>query len=149
MSKEAASPDPLTGALADAQRIGLIGPGPLEPAIEQARRFVNAVPDASRLVIDLGSGGGLPGLVLAHGLPGEAHVVLVDRRERSTDFLRRAVSALGLGARTTVVAADATELGHDPRWRGQQHDEHSSQPHRGLLDDARVRIATTRPAGQG
>ena len=45
-------------------------------------------------LVDLGSGGGLPGLVLADAYP-ERAITLVDRREKRTDFLRRAVRRLG------------------------------------------------------
>jgi 16S rRNA (guanine527-N7)-methyltransferase len=52
------------------------------------------VRDAPRLV-DLGSGGGFPGLVLAIALPGAA-VTLVESVARKCRFLERAVEELGL-----------------------------------------------------
>jgi 16S rRNA (guanine527-N7)-methyltransferase len=69
-------------------------------------------------VLDLGSGGGLPGLVVAQHWPG-ASLVLLDASARRTDFLCRAVERLGLQGRTEVVCGRAEELGRDPRWRGE------------------------------
>lgn len=108
----------LDSLLAESQRIGLIGPGNLETATAQARLFVEALPLGPLRVVDVGSGGGLPGLVVLAERP-DAHVTLVDRRERSCDVLRRAVRALGATDRGTVVHADLETLGHDPAWRGQ------------------------------
>ena len=90
--------DELTETLREAQRLGFFGDTPIEVAIEHARQFVAALGASCRSgrVLDLGSGGGLPGLVLAAELP-DAQVVLLDRRRKRTDFLERAVSRLGFG----------------------------------------------------
>lgn len=47
---------------------------------------------AATSIADLGSGNGIPGLVLAIARPG-AHVVLVEAAQRKSAFLRRAVAA--------------------------------------------------------
>jgi len=83
-------------ALRESQRLGFLGAPPVEQAAEHAAAFATAVgplPDGARL-IDLGSGGGLPGLVLAELFP-RCSIVLVDRRQKRTDFLQRAVRRLG------------------------------------------------------
>ena len=54
-------------------------------------------------MIDLGSGGGVPGLVIAHDRP-DLHVTLLDRRTKRTDFLERSVRRLGWTERVSVVA---------------------------------------------
>ncbi len=64
-----------------------------------------AVPAAPDRLVDLGSGGGLPGLVVAVRCPW-LQVTLVERRTRRADLLLRAVRSLGLGERVTVVADD-------------------------------------------
>ena len=46
-------------------------------------------------IADLGSGAGLPGLVLAASLP-EAHVDLIESVRRKCDFLREAIERMGL-----------------------------------------------------
>jgi len=67
-------------------------------------------------VLDLGSGGGLPGLVLAE-LWRFARLTLVDANERRTDFLAWAVGDLDLGDRVRVVRARAESLARDPEER--------------------------------
>jgi 16S rRNA (guanine527-N7)-methyltransferase len=62
--------------------------------------------DAGRIA-DLGSGAGLPGLVLAASLP-EAEVDLVESSSRRCEFLRRAIERMGI-ANATVVCERAEE----------------------------------------
>jgi 16S rRNA (guanine527-N7)-methyltransferase len=57
---------------------------------------------------DLGSGGGIPGLILAARDPGQ-QIVLIERRQGRCDFLRREVRTLDL-ARVRVEEADARAL---------------------------------------
>lgn len=63
-------------------------------------------------VADLGSGSGVPGLVLAAALP-QASFTLVDRFEHNCAYIRRAAAAMGL-ANVEVVAsyADAWAAEH-------------------------------------
>jgi len=61
------------------------------------------------LALDLGSGGGVPGVPLAIVLP-RVRFVLVERQRNKAAFLDRCVSVLGL-EKVEVVARDATELG--------------------------------------
>jgi 16S rRNA (guanine527-N7)-methyltransferase len=110
----------LRDALAASQRSGFLGDRPVEEVIEHARTFVRAldgvesiaVPggesgedDRATRVLDLGSGGGVPGLVIAHDRP-DLRVTLLDRRAKRTDFLERVVSRLGWHGRVTVICAD-------------------------------------------
>lgn len=101
--------------LADARALGLLGPGPLAPQLEHARAFVRAIAAESR-VLDLGSGGGLPGLVIFTERP-DVVGVLLDAGQRRCEFLREAATRLGFGARAEVVCARAEEAARDPRWR--------------------------------
>jgi 16S rRNA (guanine527-N7)-methyltransferase len=71
--------------------------------------FVDALVDVTGLVVDLGSGGGVPGLVLAVARP-DLEILLVDSMERRCAFLSEAVGALGL-PRTQVVHSRAEDLG--------------------------------------
>jgi 16S rRNA (guanine527-N7)-methyltransferase len=64
---------------------------------------------AARLIGDLGSGAGLPGLVLATVLP-EARVVLVESAGRKSDFLRNAAAEMEL-PNVDVVWTRAEEWG--------------------------------------
>ena len=60
-------------------------------------------------VVDIGSGGGIPGLVVANDRPDLA-VTLVDRRQKCADFLERSVAALGFRDRVTVRCCDTSAL---------------------------------------
>lgn len=103
--------------LADARQLGLLGPGPEEEHVEHARGFAAAagmVP--RRRVVDLGSGAGVPGLVLALLWP-RVPFVLVDASQRSTTFLEEAVSCLGLEGWVKVVRQRAEVLGREAQWR--------------------------------
>jgi 16S rRNA (guanine527-N7)-methyltransferase len=103
--------EPLLATLREGQRIGVIGPLAVEDAVEHSMRFVDAIAGDAASVIDLGSGGGLPGLVIGWCRP-DLRVTLVDRRSKRTDFLRRAVQRLRLDRRVTVITADVQDLGH-------------------------------------
>ncbi|HEX4980918.1 MAG TPA: RsmG family class I SAM-dependent methyltransferase [Ilumatobacteraceae bacterium] len=115
----------MLATLRSAQRWGLLGARPVEEVVEHAREFVRALAEVGATptgaglsastsprrstVVDIGSGGGVPGLVVAHDRPDLA-VTLVDRRQKCTDFLERAVAALGLRERVTVRCCDANAL---------------------------------------
>jgi 16S rRNA (guanine527-N7)-methyltransferase len=116
----------LLATLRSAQRWGLLGARPVEEVVEHAREFVRALVELdatstnagvlptsswprSSTVVDIGSGGGVPGLVVAHDRP-DLTVTLVDRRQKCADFLERAVAALGLRERVTVRCCDASAL---------------------------------------
>ncbi|MEY2475536.1 MAG: rRNA (guanine527-N7)-methyltransferase [Actinomycetota bacterium] len=107
---------PLAEALDEARRLGLLGPGPVADHVAHAEGFTVAAPSAPGRFLDLGSGGGVPGLVLALAWPA-AEVVLLDGSERRAAFLRRAVLALGLGGRVVVVAERAEVAGRSKDWR--------------------------------
>lgn len=100
----------LIETLRQAQRFGFFGDREITEAVEHSQSFVEAIGDLSpgARLLDLGSGGGLPGLVLADAHPG-VDVVLLDRRRKRTDFLERAVLRLGW-RHVTVLAADARDL---------------------------------------
>lgn len=66
-------------------------------------------------MLDLGSGGGLPGLVLATARPG-LELTLLEARQRACRFLREAVIALGLEG-VAVVEARAEEAARQPELR--------------------------------
>jgi 16S rRNA (guanine527-N7)-methyltransferase len=109
--------DSLEQTLTEAQRLGFLGPAPVASTIDHAHRFVAALPPGRHRLVDLGSGGGVPGLVLAVERP-ELDVVLLDASERRTTWLARAVARLGLGERIDVVTGRAEQLGRLAGWRG-------------------------------
>ena len=66
--------------------------------------------------LDLGSGGGLPGLVLAQRWP-ETEGVLLDASGRSIRFLASAVEVCGLAPQVRVRRDRAEVAGRDPSFR--------------------------------
>ncbi|MEM8620961.1 MAG: RsmG family class I SAM-dependent methyltransferase [Actinomycetota bacterium] len=100
---------PLDDVLDAARRRGMIGGAPNADVIDHARRFVVALADVQGAVLDLGSGAGLPGLVIASDRP-DLDVTLLDRRRKRTDFLEQMVRRLGWSDRVSVVAAEAEEF---------------------------------------
>lgn len=91
---------------------GIMGPREAERLWE--RHLLNCalvadlVPSAAH-VIDIGSGGGLPGIVLALARP-DLRVTLIDSKVRRTTFLTEVVEDLGLEERVDVVRARAEEM---------------------------------------
>ena len=98
--------------LVTAQRFGTLGSRPIPEVIEHARQFVSALPPQAQLVIDIGTGAGVPGLVIADDRP-DLSLVLVDRREARMDELARGVAASGMADRVQVLTADVETLGRD------------------------------------
>ena len=107
--------------LREGQAIGLVGPGDVGKAVRHAEGFAAALGEngfAGR-ALDLGSGGGLPGLALALRWP-ESHWVLLDSRHKATEFLARAIESLQLTARVQVLEDRAEVVGRSDR-RGSFH----------------------------
>jgi SAM-dependent methyltransferase len=104
----------LLTALEESIRQGPLGET-AERAFAMGERFSRQIP--SGLVVDLGAGGGVPGLVIGWQ---RSDVVLrmVERRATRADLLRRLVLRLRLDKRCSVTTADAADIGHDPDWRG-------------------------------
>ncbi|MGQ0434184.1 MAG: RsmG family class I SAM-dependent methyltransferase [Microthrixaceae bacterium] len=103
----------LVEQLTQARSLGFLGPGPVEDHIAHAMGFVRALGQVSGTVVDLGSGGGVPGLVVGLERP-DLDLVLIDATAKRCAFLESAVVALGL-AHITVVLGRAEEVGRSER----------------------------------
>jgi 16S rRNA (guanine527-N7)-methyltransferase len=95
---------------------GLIGPREA-PRIWE-RHLINCAVMSEMIpigasVVDVGSGAGLPGIVLAVARP-DLTITLVEPLARRTAFLSEAVTALGLDATVTVVRGRAEDLAGGP-----------------------------------
>ncbi len=105
--------DLLRAALARAREHGFLGPGPVEAHLAHALGFVSLIrargPDPER-ILDLGTGGGVPGLVLADRFA-DSLVVLLEVSSRRSEFLTGVVSELGWSGRVQVVAQRGEEAG--------------------------------------
>jgi len=88
--------------------------GPTDGLVEDCLVLVEHLGEARRLV-DIGSGGGLPGLPLKIARP-DLEVVLVEADGDKAAFLIHACAQLGLLG-VEVVNRRAEDAGHDPRLR--------------------------------
>lgn len=104
----------LSAVLEDARRLGFLGPEPVERHIKHAETWASLLTPGSFL--DLGSGGGIPGLALARLWP-DSSAALLDSQLRRTAWLRTAVARLGFQERVRVVEGRAEDLAHDPSLR--------------------------------
>ncbi len=110
--------DALLAVLARSRAVGFLGDGPLEDHVSHAMGFAVALRTTPARFVDLGSGGGVPGLVLALAW-GDVRVTLLDAQEKRCTVLGEAVERLHLSDRVSVVRGRAEELGRDPQLRGQ------------------------------
>lgn len=107
----------LIDLLTEARRLHFLGPGDVSGHIGHSLAFSLLVPEPPTRAVDLGSGAGVPGLVLASIWP-ESTWLLVDANERRTAFLREAIVSLDLGERVEIVAERTEVVGRQPAWRG-------------------------------
>jgi 16S rRNA (guanine527-N7)-methyltransferase len=99
---------------------GFIG-GDLDQHLKHSLAFADALKHlemTSQSGVDLGSGGGLPSLVLLEQFPG-LRLCLVEVMAKRAAFLRDAVNAMQVSERADVVVRRAEELAHDARYREQ------------------------------
>src|SRR5579864_8124647 len=92
---------------------GLVS-GPAEELVEDSLVLLEHL-GAAQTLVDVGSGGGLPGLPLKISRP-ELKVALVEADQAKAAFLVQACASLGLHD-VEVVARRAEDAGHDPRHR--------------------------------
>jgi 16S rRNA (guanine527-N7)-methyltransferase len=93
------------------QGFGFLGPGPIETAYEHALGFgdvaVGVDPSlGSGTWMDLGSGGGVPGLVCVDALP-DSRWVLLDGQTKRVAFLRSVVDSWGCHDRVLTILGRA------------------------------------------
>lgn len=73
--------------------------------ILDSAQLLRYAPARAETWIDLGTGAGFPGLIVAVLFPGR--VTLLEGRRLRADFLERAADHLGVGARTRILCANA------------------------------------------
>ncbi len=87
----------LTQQLHEARTRGFVGPGPVDVHLDHGEAMAAAVErDFRGRFLDLGSGGGVPGLVLL-ATWGHATATLLDARRRRCSFLEGALERPGMG----------------------------------------------------
>lgn len=102
----------LVRALGEAQALGMLGARPIDEVIEHSRVFLEGLRGVTGRLVDLGSGGGVPGLVIAVERP-DLRIDLVERRGQRADFLRRVVARMNLDDRVRVRETDARTLAQE------------------------------------
>ncbi|MFL2987758.1 MAG: RsmG family class I SAM-dependent methyltransferase [Candidatus Poriferisodalaceae bacterium] len=109
----------LAELLERAQNLGHIGPGEIDSYVKHSISHLSvADPAPGSRWCDLGSGGGLPGLIVAVERP-DLKLTLLDRSSTRVEFLAEAVNQLDVGANLEVVEGDATVLAHNGLYRGE------------------------------
>jgi 16S rRNA (guanine527-N7)-methyltransferase len=88
------------------ERLGLIGPGTTDEVLVrhygESLAALQLIPRSARSGVDLGSGAGFPGIVLAAALP-ELRMTLVEARERKWSFLATVAWKASLSCRCLNV----------------------------------------------
>jgi 16S rRNA (guanine527-N7)-methyltransferase len=88
----------------------------VEDHVEHARAMARAIGRAPTSFLDLGTGAGIPGLVLAWEWP-TAHATLLDSRQRPAAFLGETIEELALADRIQIATARAEDAARDPAHR--------------------------------
>ena len=73
-------------------------------------------PELQRIAIDVGTGGGFPGLAVAIALP-QTHITLLDSVGRKTAAVEAMAQSIGLQKRVRVITDRIETAGHDPTLR--------------------------------
>jgi 16S rRNA (guanine527-N7)-methyltransferase len=76
--------------------------------ILDSAQLLRFAPEGARTWLDLGSGAGFPGLIVA--ALSSFHVVMVESRKLRVDFLRRAAETLGVTATVEIVCAEVEKV---------------------------------------
>lgn len=131
------------------EQLGLIGP--LEAERLWSRHIINCAVvapfvHAGGRIGDVGSGAGLPGLVLAIARP-DAHVVLIEPMERRTDWLLAETERLGL-TNVTVLRARAEEVPGSGALDGGAFDQVTARAVSGLTKLIPMVAPLVRPDGE-
>jgi 16S rRNA (guanine527-N7)-methyltransferase len=105
-------PSPVEGlfdVLGRSRDLGFLGPGPIEAHLDHARAMAEVIGEPGEACVDLGAGGGVPGLALAVRWPATSWCLL-DAAERRVAFLEASIAPLGLIGRVRAVCARAEEV---------------------------------------
>ena len=110
----------LEAAWQRARSAGVLGDNSIEELVAHAAGYLQAAGHVHDefLGIDLGTGAGVPGVLLALARPG-SRWVLIDANKRRCEFATGAVAAMALGDRVSVRHARVEDLAHDGNFRGQ------------------------------
>lgn len=97
-------------------RMNLVSPASLADLwnrhLFDSAQLVPLIPNGTRRIVDLGSGAGFPGLVIAAMRPAGvgSETVLIESIEKKCAFLRAAAEAMGLADQVRVIRGRAEEV---------------------------------------
>lgn len=98
------------------ERQNLVSRGTLDAVwsrhVLDSAQLLRFAPPGSQNWLDLGTGAGFPGLIVATLFPGRT--TLVEARRLRVDFLRRAAALLGVEGRTEIVCAKVEAMAARP-----------------------------------
>ena len=117
MHLDSADRSKLVEVFSQAQEQGWIGGRDIDQHIEHSLGFAPVVAAAPTVAVDLGSGGGLPALVLAAAWP-RSQWTLVESSLPRAAFLEMHCAHLGWANRVVILQARAESLGEDEQFRG-------------------------------
>ncbi len=101
----------LEALLSEARDLGFLGPGPIAAQIARSLAFARMVVAVPQFAIDLGSGGGLPALVLALEWT-STHWTFVESNQRKAAWLGKAIAKAGASERVKVLCERAENVAH-------------------------------------
>ena len=103
-----------------AQALGFLGPVPVVKHIDHAVEMIGVCEAAGlhERLLDLGSGGGVPGLVMGAVWQSSA-IVLLEVNRRRAAFLRDGIRTLSISDRVSVLSARAEDAGRLAEHRAQ------------------------------
>ena len=106
--------------LSNSQNLGFLGSGSIDGYLSHSQGFLDVIQENNIVtddVLDLGSGGGIPGLFLATQLS-NSRFVLLDASIRRCQFLSEAVQSLNISSRVQVVCERAEIAARNTELRG-------------------------------
>lgn len=107
----------LSRAFAQAQERGWIGPQAIDRHIDHSLGFAAVAASVPTVAVDVGSGGGLPALVLAAAWP-HTRWTLVESSLARAAFLELHCAHLGWSDRVEVLHITVEHLGDNEQYRG-------------------------------
>ncbi|NNN21443.1 MAG: hypothetical protein HKL80_05505 [Acidimicrobiales bacterium] len=117
----------LEQVLSESQKMGFIGGGPLDQHLTHSRDFLSAIDEISAggqnkkgfSIVDMGSGGGLPGIPLAAWIE-KANFRLIESSLKRSRFLQSIVEEAGETTRVEVVNKSAESAARENKFRETQ-----------------------------
>ena len=100
--------------LEKAQKLNFLGNAPIADHVKTANGFLEVIHTFSKdnepgNIIDIGSGGGVPALILVEKLENWSFVLL-ERKEKRAEFLAQAIKALDVAERVEVICDEVENV---------------------------------------